>query len=60
MPEDKVSETLRFAGSPFVVEPLREDGDAELGDVVEDRNAEDPEEAAAVGGFPMRSQTLGP
>ena len=42
-------------------EPLREDGDAELGDVVEDRNAEDPEEAAAVARLPDEiTKLLGP
>ena len=41
MPEDKVTEALRFAAEPLSLsEPLREDGDAELGDVVEDRSAE--------------------
>ena len=35
MPEDKVTEALRFAAEPLSLsEPLREDGDAELGDVV--------------------------
>ena len=39
MPEDKVTEALRFAAEPLSLsEPLREDGDAELGDVVEDRS----------------------
>jgi len=34
MPEDKVTEALRFAAEPLSLsEPLREDGDAELGDV---------------------------
>ncbi|HEX4162001.1 MAG TPA: sigma-70 family RNA polymerase sigma factor, partial [Acidimicrobiales bacterium] len=33
-------------------EPLREDGDAELGDVVEDRSAESPFEVAAVSLLP--------
>ena len=62
MPEDKVSEALRFAAEPLSLsEPLREDGDAELGDVVEDRNAEDPEEAAAVARLPDAiTKLLGP
>ncbi|MDQ3106463.1 MAG: sigma-70 family RNA polymerase sigma factor [Actinomycetota bacterium] len=48
MPEDKVSEALRFASEPISLsEPLREDGDAELGDVVEDRSADSPFEVAA-------------
>jgi RNA polymerase sigma factor (sigma-70 family) len=41
MTEDKVSEALRFASEPLSLsEPLRDDGDAELGDIVEDRSAE--------------------
>ena len=48
MTEDKVTEALRFAAEPLSLsEPLREDGDAELGDVVEDRSAESPFDAAA-------------
>ena len=48
MPTDKVTEALRFAAEPLSLsEPLREDGDAELGDVVEDRSAESPFEMAA-------------
>ena len=48
MPEDKVTEALRFAAEPLSLsEPLREDGDAELGDVVEDRSADSPFEVAA-------------
>ena len=47
MPEDKVIEALRFASEPMSLsEPLREDGDAELGDVVEDRGAASPFEVA--------------
>src|SRR4029077_19518867 len=48
MSEDKVSDALRFAAEPLSLsEPLREDGDAELGDMVEDRSAESPFEMAA-------------
>jgi RNA polymerase sigma factor (sigma-70 family) len=48
LPEDKVVEALRFAPEPLSLsEPLREDGDAELGDVVEDRSADSPFEVAA-------------
>ena len=48
LPEDKVLEALRFASEPLSLsEPLRDDGDAELGDVVEDRSAESPFESAA-------------
>ena len=59
MPEDKVTEALRFAAEPLSLsEPLREDGDAELGDVVEDRSAESPvrggrHRAAARGDHPL-------
>ncbi len=46
--EEKVIEILRHAAEPLSLsEPLREDGDAELGDVVEDRSAISPFEAAA-------------
>jgi RNA polymerase sigma factor (sigma-70 family) len=48
LPEDKVSEALRFAAEPLSLsEPLREDGDAELGDMVEDRTAASPFDAVA-------------
>ncbi len=51
--EDKVVEALRFASDPLSLsEPLREDGDVELGDVVEDRSAESPFEVAAVALLP--------
>jgi RNA polymerase sigma factor (sigma-70 family) len=47
--EERVSEALRFAAEPLSLsEPLREDGDAELGDLVQDRSAESPFEVAAV------------
>jgi RNA polymerase sigma factor (sigma-70 family) len=47
--EDRVIETLRYAIDPLSLsEPLSEDGDAELGDLVEDLGAASPlEEAAA-------------
>ena len=62
MPEDKVTEALRFAAEPLSLsEPLREDGDAELGDVVEDRSAESPFEVAATALLPEEiSKLLGP
>jgi len=51
--EEKVAEVLRFRVEPLSLsEPLREDGDAELGDVVEDRLAESPFEAAATALLP--------
>jgi len=50
LPEERVVEALRFASEPVSLsEPLREDGDAELGDLVEDRGAPTPFEAAAEG-----------
>ncbi len=53
MPEAKVTETLRFAADTLSLStPLREDGDAELGDMVEDRGAESPFDAAAVSLLP--------
>ncbi len=59
MPEDKVTEALRFAAEPLSLsEPLREDGDAELGDVVEDRSAESPFEVAATTLLPEEIQRL--
>ena len=62
MPEDKVTEALRFAAEPLSLsEPLREDGDAELGDVVEDRSAESPFEVAATALLPDEiARLLGP
>lgn len=62
MPEDKVTEALRFAAEPLSLsEPLREDGDAELGDVVEDRSAESPFEMAATALLPDEiNRLLGP
>ncbi|SHE43407.1 RNA polymerase primary sigma factor [Ferrithrix thermotolerans DSM 19514] len=48
LPYDKLIEALRFRGDPLSLsEPLREDGDAELGDVVEDRSASSPFDHAA-------------
>src|SRR3546814_17558786 len=59
MPEDKVTEALRFAAEPLSLsEPLREDGDAELGDVVEDRSAESPFEVAATALLPEEINRL--
>ena len=59
MPEDKVTEALRFAAEPLSLsEPLREDGDAELGDIVEDRSAESPLEVAATALLPAEIEKL--
>ena len=61
MPEDKLVEALRFRAEPLSLsEPLREDGDAELGDVVEDRSAESPFEVAASPCSPRRSTACSP
>ena len=55
----RISEALRFAAEPLSLsEPLREDGDAELGDVVEDRSAESPFEVAATALLPEEIQRL--
>ena len=59
MPEDKVTEALRFAAEPLSLsEPLREDGEAELGDIVEDRSAESPFEVAATSLLPAEIEKL--
>ena len=59
MSEEKVTEALRFAAEPLSLsEPLREDGDAELGDVVEDRSAESPFEVAATSLLPEEISRL--
>jgi RNA polymerase sigma factor (sigma-70 family) len=59
MPEDKLIEALRFRAEPLSLsEPLREDGDAELGDVVEDRSAESPFESAATALLPSEIARL--
>ncbi len=59
MPEEKVTEALRFAAEPLSLsEPLREDGDAELGDVVEDRSADSPFEVAATSLLPEEISRL--
>jgi RNA polymerase sigma factor (sigma-70 family) len=46
--EEKVTEILRHASEPLSLsQPVREDGDAEFGDLVEDRAAVSPFDAAA-------------
>jgi len=48
LPEEKITEALRFQSEPLSLsEPLRQDGEAELGDVVEDRSIDSPFEVAA-------------
>ncbi len=57
--EDKVIEALLVASEPLSLsERLREDGDAELGDLVEDRGAPSPFEAAAVALLPQEVERL--
>ena len=59
MPIEKVSEIVRYAADTLSLsDPLREDGDAELGDVVEDRSAESPFEVAATALLPEEIQRL--
>ena len=59
MPEDKLIEVLRYRVEPISLsEPLREDGDAELGDIVEDRFAESPFEAASASLLPSEVTRL--
>ena len=48
MAPDKVTEVLRYAAEPLSLSrPLGDESDAELGDLVEDRAAEAPDQAAA-------------
>ena len=59
MPEDKVTEALRFQSEPLSLsEPLRQDGDAELGDVVEDRSIDSPFDTAATTMLPNEIMRL--
>ena len=53
MPEAKVGEALLFQSEPLSLsEPLRHDGDAELGDIVEDQSVESPFDTAATAMLP--------
>ena len=59
MEPEKVTEALRYASDTLSLsEPLREDGDAELGDLVEDLSAESPFEAASVAMLPEQVARL--
>jgi len=59
MPEDKLVEVLCFSAEPVSLsQPLREDGDAELGDMVEDRGADSPSELAVVSLLPAEIERL--
>ena len=62
MPVAKVTEAMRYAADTLSLsEPLRADGDAELGDMIEDRGAESPFDAAAVALLPEQiNRLLGP
>jgi len=53
--EDRIVEILRHAAIPASLSsPLHSDSDAELGDVVEDRSAVSPPEAAAMALLPLQ------
>jgi RNA polymerase sigma factor (sigma-70 family) len=59
LPERQVVEIQRYAAEPLSLsDPLREDGDAELGDIVEDRSAVSPFEAAAEALLPRELERL--
>ena len=59
MPEEKITEALRFQSEPLSLsEPLRQDGDAELGDVVEDRSIDSPFDTAATTMLPNEIMRL--
>ena len=53
MSEEKITEALRFQFDPISLsEPLRQDGDAELVDVVEDKSIDSPADIAAISVLP--------
>ncbi len=53
LPHEKLVEVMRYRADPLSLsQPLVEDGDAELGDVVEDRDAVSPFEQAALSLLP--------
>jgi len=59
VPENKITDALRVEAAPLSLsEPLREDGDAELGDIVEDRSVESPFEVAATALLPAEIEKL--
>ena len=59
MAEEKLAEALQMRAEPLSLsEPLREDADAELGDLVEDRGAPSPFEEAAVALLPYEVARL--
>jgi RNA polymerase sigma factor (sigma-70 family) len=59
LPADKLIEVLKFRTEPLSLsDPLREDGDVELGDLVEDRSAQSPFEMAAASLLPREIARL--
>jgi RNA polymerase sigma factor (sigma-70 family) len=59
LPVEKVTEALLVAAEPLSLsEPLRDDGDAELGDLVEDAGAVSPFDEAAVAMLPAEVERL--
>ena len=59
MSAEKVAEVMQFQPEPLSLsEPLRRDGDAELGDVVEDHSADSPFDVAATTMLPEEVQRL--
>jgi len=59
MEESKVSEALQFAGDPISLsEPLRESGDAQIGDIVEDTSVEAPDVAASRAMMPKETEKM--
>jgi RNA polymerase sigma factor (sigma-70 family) len=59
LPIEKLSEVLRFGAEPLSLSaPLGEDGDTELGDLVEDRLADSPSDAAVTATLPREIARL--
>lgn len=59
MEESKVSEALQFAGDPISLsDPLRESGDAQIGDIVEDTSVEAPDVAASRAMMPKETEKM--
>ncbi len=59
LPPAKVSETLQIAAEPLSLSaPMGEDGDTEFGDLVADRSAASPFEAAAASMLPAETAKL--
>ena len=59
LPEHKVAEVLRFQSEPLSLsQPLSHDGDAELGDVVEDQSTDSPFDVTATTTLPAEVARL--